>query len=330
MGLPEEHVGDGSTGSGAERAFQRKRTAMLHHHTPAEHEADRIAPSPSLAVAETRRDAHVEDFLDRVFAHLVAVLPYEERVARRDAMRAQIEQSVAAHMELGSARHESLALTLAQVQREQAVASQSGQIAGQAQQTRTRPQPSDRQSTAIALGFFGLFYLLDQTRVAGHLWHRWFGGVYDVAGDILPNSASVVSFYQFELLVLPLICGLAIGLLAKNRPAHGALNALALLSIPAIVWGGLSYGLHFAGLLSSTPHWLPYIFPNPIPAVSGIGAWAVLGALSAGAGGWLRRRIPWAGNAARALGTRGRRSLRKPRWACRRHEIALMPAEPRR
>lgn len=267
-------------------------------------------------------DAHIEDFLDRVFARLVAVLPYEERQARRETMRSEIEQSVAAHIELGSTRDEALALTLAQIQRKQAVANQAVQPI---QQVRARPEVSARPSTAIAAGIFGLFYLLDQTRIAGHLWNMRFGGMYDESGEVLRETAAVTNFYRFELLVLPLICGLAVGLLARHRPARGTLNALALLAIPAIVWGGIFYGLTYAGLLPSTaPGWLGYIFPNPMPAVCGIGAWALLGALSAGAGGWLRRRLPRAAKAVRTLGARGRRLLRRQR-ATSRHEIVSAP-----
>ena len=314
---------------------------MLHHLTPVEEETERNVPSRTLvsaeapaeihleapittvgavhasaslsAVSEAPRDAHIEDFLDRVFARLVAVLPYEERLARRDAMRAQIEQSIAAHIELGCARHEAIALTLAQIQREQAVASQA--VQQHVQTPAAKRQYSDRPATITALGIFGLFYLLDQTRAAWYLWLKS-GGQY------------TSSFYRFELLVLPIICGLAVGLLAKHRPARGTLNALMLLAIPAIAWGGFGWGLSYAGLLpNDAPEWLKFIFPNPIPAVCGIGAWAVLGGLSAGAGGWLRGKLPRAKNAARAMGRRGRRLLRKPKWAVRRNKNIGSPSE---
>ena len=315
---------------------------MLHHHTPVEEETELNVPSRTLvsaaapaefhldapittvvavlasaslsAVSEAPRDAHIEDFLDRVFARLVAVLPYEERLARRDAMRAQIEQSIAAHMELGSARHEALSLTLAQVQREQAVASQA--VQQHVHSPVAKRQYSDRPATITALGIFGLFYLLDQTRAAWYLWLKS-GAEY-----------STNSFYRFELLVLPLLCGLAVGLLAKHRPARGTLNALLLMAIPAIAWGGFGWGLTYAGLLpNDLPEWLKYVFPNPIPAVCGIGAWAVLGGLSAGAGGWLRGKLPRAQNAARAMGRRGRRLFRKPKWAVRRNKNIGSPSE---
>jgi hypothetical protein len=190
------------------------------------------------------------------------------------------------------------------------------------QQLRARPETSARPATAIAAGFFGLFYLLDQTRIAGHLWNGLVGKLYGENGEVLQNAAAVTHFYRFELLVLPLICGLAVGLLAKSRPVRGSLNALMLLAIPAIAWGGLGWGLSLAGVLPNpSPDWFRFIFPNPIPAVCGIGAWAVLGALSAGAGGWLRRRLPRAAKAVRTLGTRGRRVLRRPRLGSRHDKI---------
>ena len=206
---------------------------------------------------EARPDAQIEDFLDRVFARLVAILPYEERLARREAMRAQIEQSITAHIELGSTPQEALALTLAQTRREQAVASQAVQRSSKLE---IRAQPSARPATIAALSFFGLFYLLDQTQIAGHLWNLRFHDMFIDGGGVNQKSAAVAGFYRFELLVLPVLCGLAVGLLSKHRPVRGVLNALALLSIPAIAWGGVAYGLYFAGLIS-LPQWMKFVFP---------------------------------------------------------------------
>jgi hypothetical protein len=247
-------------------------------------------------------DPHIEDFLDRVFARLVAVMPFEERQARRDAMRAQILETIAAHEELGSSRGDAVALALAQVQREQAVAQQAVRPVLQTRQE----QVSARSATLWGLGFFGLFYLLDQTRASGHLWNQFVAKLYDNDGTIL-HEASVANFYRFELLVLPLICGLAVGLFAKARPVRGTLNALALLAIPAIAWGGIMYGLSYADMfgVNQWPDWVKWIFPNPIPAVSGIAFWAALGSLSAATGGWLRRRLP---HVVRSLGKLRQRS----------------------
>ena len=301
---------------------------MLNHYRPSVRDTElSYVPSANLETEpQTALDPRVEDFLDRVFARLVAVLPYEERIARRDAMRGEIEQSVAAHVELGSSRDEALALSFAQIQRESAVAAHAVE---QVHLIRTHQQYSDKPATRIALGAFGLFYMLDQTRIAGRLWNLCFGGLYGTDGEVLRDSAAVAHFYRFELLVLPVLCGLAVGLLAKHRPARGTLNALALLAVPAIAGAGILYGLGYAHLVpfqDTWPEWLGRLVPNPIPAVCGIGCWAGLGALGATAGGWLRRRMPATAAVARRAGRSGRRMFRKPRWLSRDGKIARRSA----
>jgi hypothetical protein len=266
---------------------------MLRHHQEGD-PSPQITHAPYFTTAAEEKlvpqhDPHIEDFLDRVFARLVAVMPFEERQARRDAMRAQIAETIAAHEELGSTHEDAVALALAQIQREQAVTQQAVRPV---LETRSQ-QPSARSATLWGLGFYGLFYVLDQTRASGHIWSWLIAKLYDHGGSIL-NAPSVANFYRFELLVLPVVCGLAVGLISKARPVRGSLNALALLAIPAIAWGGVAYGLMYADLfnISQWPEWCKAIFPNPLPAVAGIAFWAALGSLSAATGGWLRRTLP--------------------------------------
>ena len=292
---------------------------MLRHQQETDQPAQQLralhGENPAHIAADAHLDPHIEDFLDRVFARLVPVMPFEERQARRDAMRAQIMETIAAHEELGSSHEDAAALALAQIQREQAVAQQAVRPV---LETRSQ-QPSARNATLWGLGFFGAFYLLDQTRVSGHIWSRFIANLYSQDGDVM-RAADVANFYRFELLALPLICGLAVGLLAKARPVRGTLNALALMAIPAIAWGGVAYGLAYADLFGANnwPAWIKYIFPNPVPAVCGIAFWAGLGSLSAATGGWLRRRAPQARKSMRALrGRAGRvlgRSHRSAKW----------------
>jgi len=304
---------------------------MQHEHSPDE-QVSRQTPlytsiDSAQPAANRQHDPRIEDFLDRVFARLVPVMPREEREARREAMRTRIHQSAAAHMELGSTENEALELTLAQVQRENAVA---GLAVHQVLRTQTR-QASARTATIIALGFFGVFYLLDQTRAAGHLWNHWFGPLYGDDGVNVLRNQAVANFYRFELIVLPIISGLATGLLSRVRPVRGTVNALALLALPAIVLGGIDYGLDFAGLWDNAwPMWIKNSFPNPIPAVSGIGFWLILGSLSACVGGWIRRRLPRAANTFRALRKRVTGAgYRRWRDAPTDQSVWLEPAIPR-
>jgi hypothetical protein len=148
--------------------------------------------------------------------------------------------------------------------------------------------------------------------------------LYSEDGSVLRDTATVAAFYRFELLVLPIICGLAVGLLAKARPVRGSLNALALLAIPAIAWGGVAYALSYADLFGANqwPEWTKMLFPNPLPAVAGVAFWAGLGSLSAVAGGWLRRRMPHAMRDARNLRRQSSRRL-KQRPAVRKQDMSV-------
>jgi len=282
---------------------------MQHHHLLSDRtpESDlQVGPrSPSETLAQADLDAQIEDYLDSVVARLVPSVPYDERRTRRESMRARIRQTIAAHIELGSTREESIVLALAQIQREESIPSSAVRAVSH---SRTHER-SAQTATVIALGFFGLFYLLDQTRVSGHLWNHWFGPLYAADGTTVLKNQAVTNFYRFELIVLPLICGLSTGLLSRARSVRGTLNALAILALPAILWGGLAYGLSYADLLwaNQWPEWVKNCFPNPVPAVSGIAFWSALGALSAGAGGWLRRGLPRARTVARSLRNRRRR-----------------------
>jgi len=280
---------------------------MLHSHNSSDQEAEAelqttYVPEPEQTM-DQKLDPQIENFLDRIFEPSWARTPYEERTALRGDLRRRIEAAAAANMEMGYIRSEALVLSMDQIRREEAISERTGR---QTVQTRSRALASAKPATITALGFFGLFYLLDQTRAAGHLWETLgFGALYQ-GGKVLQHSTTVEAFYRFELFVLPMICGLAVGLLARHRPIRGTLNALALMAIPAIVWGGLMYGLGFSGILPQPPDWMRFVFPNPIPAVCGIGAWAALGTLAAGGGGWLRRRLPQVGIALRRLGKVGR------------------------
>src|SRR5947209_5168938 len=108
-------------------------------------------------------EARIEDFLDRVFARLVAVLPYEERQRRRAEMRAQLDALITAHLELGTPPEPALEYALMQFQRENAITAQATPALLQTQ-TGTTQLPSARSATLIALGAFGVPYIADATR----------------------------------------------------------------------------------------------------------------------------------------------------------------------
>jgi len=136
----------------------------------------------------------------------------------------------------------------------------------------TKP-PSARAATVVAFGLFGLPYLVDVTTWAGNYWAT--------------HSDNTITYYRFFLFAVPLLAGLATGLVARYRPVRGVLNAIGLLSIPAILLPGLLMGLSYANLIDKSAQ-LPWV-PNPAPGLCGLVPWALLGCLGAMVGSELKK-----------------------------------------
>lgn len=255
---------------------------MLEQHAHEAHSewAAGITP-PEATLLSPLLTAQIEDYLDRRFAPLIGSVPYVERQRRRIELRDHLYAAVRAHMELGSPADEAVSAALRHV----------GDLrrTARAGLEETRLQPSARRATILSTILFGLPWLADNRRLAGQLWGSLFGG---------PGADP--AFYRTELFLVPLIAGLLVALLARQRPVRGVLNGLALLTIPAIIVPAFVFGLAYAGFISQNArlNWLP----DPVPGVIGLPYWAGLGCAGAWIGAWIKRHAP--------------RALSAPRIAC--------------
>jgi hypothetical protein len=244
-------------------------------HTEAVGEDIPIGPG-GVDAAATGLDPRIEDCLDRFFAPLVESVPYEVRLERRAEMRAHLEAAARAHEELGSTREEAIAAAAQHLGRQ----ADLGHLAAR---TPAVSVASARAATGVSVLAFGLPWLADNTRVAGHLWERVFGPGADAA------------YYRIALLVVPALAGLLVGLLCR-KAMRGVLNGLALVAIVALVFPALAWGLGFMGVWKEgvEASWIP----TPIPAMVGLPYWAIIGCAGAALGQRLRRarrahRRPW-------------------------------------
>jgi len=261
---------------------------MLEHHSEENSPSGYVyAQSNSESETDTVFSAasseEIEDYLDQVIAPLVRVLPRSKRKAIRTHVKAQLEASVAARRELGETQEAAVRAAIRQSGDPERVSQRwvldaRTQPGGQSQQqitlqnTPTVKPPSTRAATLTALTLFGLPYFADVTSWAGNVWAA--------------HSDNTITYYRFMLFTVPLLAGLATGLVARHRPVRGVLNALGLLCIQGILLPGLVFGLGYAHLLpanatnTESGGEFGWIF-NPFPALSGLVPWMILGCLGA-------------------------------------------------
>lgn len=190
--------------------------------------------------------------------------------AADDPTRARIEQLATAFVELGHTEDEALSLAIRQVETGEAETTQA------AVQTRPASQ-SAKQATALALLAFSPALLALNLSLAERL---------------EPRVDSRVT-YTVGMLVVPLLAGLFVGLTARRKPVRGVVNAIALLTVPALMLPGLIWGFYYAFL----PHgdlgsktgaefaWRAFI------NVTGFPYWLALGSAGAALGAQLRRLV---------------------------------------
>jgi hypothetical protein len=231
------------------------------------------------------REARIEDCLDRCYAHLIGLMPYRARQARRAAWREELAQLIAVHQEIDGDSENALEAALHQFERTHAAPQLQAQVKVSVRSVETR-RPSSRPATLIALTLFGVPYVADATRLA---WRAWAHLFHLNATTIVATDADTL-FYRFELLVIPVVAGLLTGLLARHRATRGVLNAIALLAIPAILLPGFEMGLVYAGLGNWMPEWLGRCIPSGGAGFCGVTFWTALGVAGAQAGSWLRRK----------------------------------------
>ncbi len=216
--------------------------------------------------------ARVQDYLDHVLAPLVEVISYEQRQQIRGELAAHVESLTAAYQDLGADPDKAVSEALRQLGHPRMVTRHWRRA--QYRQSSTE-SGSARQATVVALAWFGAAYLADTTTLAARLWASW-----GLTGE--------VAFYRTEVFLVPLLAGLATGLLSRQQPVRGVANALALLAIPALLLPGILLGLHVTGLWSVPMEW--NALGRSVAGLVGLITWAPLGCLSAAGGGWLRKR----------------------------------------
>jgi hypothetical protein len=290
---------------------------MLEHHSEENPETGYVhQPGQETETSfNAATSEEMEDYLDQVIAPLVRVLPRSKRAAIRAHLSAQLQASVAAHRELGATYEAAIQAAIRQAGDPELI-SQRWVVETRAQTGRQSPQqvtlqtapllkpPSARAATLTALGLFGLPYVADVTTWAGNNWAA--------------HSNNTITYYRFFLFSVPLLAGLATGLVARNRPVRGVLNALAMLTIPAILLPGLVLGLSYANVFIDKNAQFPWM-PNPLPGLCGLVPWMLLGSLGAAVGGRLHTR-------AARLRTRLSRPLRLHRME--RTNIGQPPPKP--
>lgn len=286
-----------------------------------------FTPNPSLDL--TGCQAEIKDYLDGLCAPLIGTIPYAARQQRRAAMRAELDTLIAAHQELGSPLEEAVT---AAIRQHSASHSVTGKRLGETALPSRGRTPSARPATLLALGLFSAFYAADATQLAWRVWSRLFGiggdGMMKVTnGDsttMLP-TAGLTAFYRFELFVVPLLVGLVTGLLVRHRAGRGVVNALALLAIPALLLPGLTLALSYAGFIMDPllGGWIP----SPLPGITGVTPWVVLGYAGAQLGHWLSQK----GRRMRASFSAGKRFLNAlRRWSESERSFRLHPGHSHR
>lgn len=157
-------------------------------------------------------EERIEDFLDQVCAPLVGLAPYPERRGRRSEMRAHLENTIAAHLELGSDLEEAVSFALQRF----GDARKLGQIWRKEclETLYAARTPSPRNATRIAVRTFGVGMVAVSAAIA--------------LLESLPYLHHANRANHIQLLLLfgfPLVAGWISGRRVRSRPVLGALCA---------------------------------------------------------------------------------------------------------
>jgi hypothetical protein len=196
---------------------------MNHQFEPTQVSTKYAAPVTGMSQVP---DPRVEDYLDHVCAPMIGHFSYEERMARRTALREAMEPVIAAHVELGASRDEAVRMTLAQLRAE----SETVVIPKASPRVHQVGAPIAFQSfaTAWVVAMLSLFLMQDSFR----------------PGEIVLISTT--------LLWAPLIAGVSTELRGSKAPWRGMFKSMAMLAIPNLLltslWAGGRIGEPGIGL----------------------------------------------------------------------------------
>jgi hypothetical protein len=214
-------------------------------------------------------DPALEEYLDRVYAPLVGVVPYAQRIELRAELREHLQALVTTREESGDSHAGAVRAALTQFGPPHDLARLwAREWAHAAAPMRLEPP---WRAMGVALGFFGIASLAG----LGSFWLTRTG-----TGALSSGWCHFLWLFSFYL--LPLAAGLAAGTRARSRHALGAFFALALLT--------LSVGLP-AGLAYRSPETTPLADSGLELAMALAFLWTPIGCGAAALGGTLRARL---------------------------------------
>ncbi len=221
----------------------------------------------------------VDDRIGRALNAALLRLPMVPAAAQGER-RVWLEAAIAAQIEMGTPPHAAIAASLESLrQRETATATAAKE---NAVPSRTG---SARSSTIASLALLAPIWLAVTTGRLSDLWYAHFQ----------TGLASQVLFYRLLILGVPLVSGLLVGASGLRRPVQGILNAIAIISIPAIVvpvvWADLSLvDLMRTGVAHQLSADIGTVL-DAIPGLMGVVCWVPLAALGAGIGRRIASRL---------------------------------------
>jgi hypothetical protein len=228
--------------------------------SPARHSAS------NLPAERPQSDPRIGDYLDQVLAPLVGWVPYAARTELRAELQGHLEAHIAAYRELGSSPDAAVKEALAQSGEPQVVARAWERAWERLLPRRKAPA---WHSMLAAVGCFGVATRLLYEFIRAALEANLPGATPPEWLVSIPQwlGSTMVAF------LLPLLAGLATGMMARTRPAQAVLCALALLMPPtAMALSNREFG-EIAGFVVQL----------------GI-AWIPIGCGSATLASWLRTR----------------------------------------
>lgn len=178
-------------------------------------------------------DAHIEDYLDHRLAPLVGTVSYEERQEMRADLRQEIDSIVAAHVELGSAREQAIALALRSLA--PAATETVAQSANRVQTTRTAT-PVSGTAMPLSLACFGA---------------AAFASLILIALNSHANGSDVAVMLFLILTAFPVAAGALLGVSRRSAPWKGLVLGELALYLPVT----LGFFLVTAGQGTPVPLW---------------------------------------------------------------------------
>ena len=220
----------------------------------------------------------LEDAVDSACAPLIGTVQRPERLARRAALRQELDTLVAAHCELTAIPEQAVAEAIAHFAR-----LHPAPVLHAVPQTQVTTQTTQKTRAAsalpamlLALGLLLPVYLL-------HV-RDWSESVRQSIG------LSEIALYRLDMFLVPLLAGLLVGAAFPRRGLRGMACACAALAAYAVGVPSVILALSYTKLLpfedSSLYQWLT---PNVFAGYAGLVLWPLLGCGGAAAGAWLRK-----------------------------------------